>query len=135
MKKFLLAYGLIAFSVFLYSGYTMQEGFPEFYAEDKSIRFLFRANHIYLLFSALLILMYASVYNDSENKQSKILQIITATILIIANIILITAFFSEPQLASEIRPLSYYGVLTTLAGVTLAVFSGFSRLDKKPLTK
>ncbi|MDH5183443.1 MAG: hypothetical protein OEX12_06080 [Gammaproteobacteria bacterium] len=131
IKNLLLGYGVFALLVFLYTGYTMEQGFPELYASDISIRYLYRANHIYLLFSALLILMYASSYDKSINPISNSLYAIVATVLIIAHIILIAAFFIEPQQASDNRPLSYYGVVITLTAVILGVFARLGQLGNK----
>ncbi|MDH5359456.1 MAG: hypothetical protein OEX03_02785 [Gammaproteobacteria bacterium] len=129
VKHLLLGYGIFAILLFLYTGYTLQQGFPHLYDNDIIIRYQYRANHVYLLFSGLLILLYASTYRKSNSPYVNRLNIIIMFIIILAHILLIAAFYIEPLQASENRPLSFYGIVCNIVAVVLAVFTSLSQQE------
>lgn len=130
IKNLLLAYGTVALMLFLYSGYAMQEGFPNLYSSDITIRYQYRANHIYLLFSSLLILLYASSYSRSTSRYTNQLNITVSMLFILAHILLVFAFFIEPAQANIDKPLSFYGVVVNLIAVLISLFSKLGQTDK-----
>jgi hypothetical protein len=56
LRRFHLWLGGGTFAIFLGTGLYMAREFPEAYRGQDAVRYLFRANHVYILFAALLIL-------------------------------------------------------------------------------
>lgn len=90
--------GLGAVAVFLYSGLYMRRQFPEAYAAHDAIRYLYRANHIYILFTALLNLTLGFQLSDAGRRGKGTLQMVASALVAAAVPLLVSAFFVEaPQ--------------------------------------
>lgn len=112
--------GLIVVTTFLGTGVYMQAHFPEAYATTEVIRYQFRASHIYVLMSGLINLVAGLYARPEFGGWARIVSIVSSFLMIVAPALLIAAFFVEPMRASDIRPLTFYGVLLLLVGVILA---------------
>ena len=53
MRIMHLLIGLVGFAAFLGTGLYMARHFPGAYASDEAIRYMYRANHVYLLLASL----------------------------------------------------------------------------------
>ena len=113
--------GIITVSIFLLTGIYMKLNFPELYKHNEAIRFLFRANHIYILLAGLLNIGIGSYFNLNSKKWKRNLQFTGSFFLFIAPLLLITAFFVEPQTASSERPLTFYGILALALGTVCQI--------------
>jgi hypothetical protein len=111
--------GLGAVAVFLYSGLYMRRQFPEAYAAHDAIRYLYRANHIYILFAALLNLTLGLQLSDAGRRGKGTLQMVASALVAAAVPLLVSAFFVEAPKASPERPLTVLGIVCAVAGTGL----------------
>jgi hypothetical protein len=116
--------GALTLILFIISGQYIglrYQGFsePELYGHNEAVRYLFRANHIYLLLPALLNLLLGSYLTLSPQRGRRIVQYIGSALLLVSTILLLAAFMIEPPQASPDRPLSYYGLISVFAGALL----------------
>jgi hypothetical protein len=111
--------GLGAVAVFLYSGLYMRRQFPEAYAAHDAIRYLYRANHIYILFAALLNLTLGFQLSDAGRRGKGTLQMVASALVAAAVPLLVYAFFVEPPKASPERPITVLGIVCAAAGTGL----------------
>ncbi|MBI4548838.1 MAG: hypothetical protein HY707_12720 [Ignavibacteriae bacterium] len=114
-----LIVGIITIAVFLFTGMYMRTHFPEIYQTNESIRYLYRANHIYLLFSGLLNVALGLYFALHQVGWRKRLQSIGSLLFLIAPVLLTWAFFTEPIQASPMRPLTALGVFASVIGILL----------------
>ncbi len=105
--------------VFLGTGVYMRISFPELYDGNEVIRYLFRANHVYILFSGLLNVLPGLYLSWSIIPWRKSLQRVGSWMLLIAPLFFMVAFIVEPVQASPMRPLTVTAAFVTLIGVTL----------------
>lgn len=116
--------GALTLILFIISGQYMglrYQGFvePELYGHNEAVRYLFRANHIYLLLPALINLLLGSYLTLSVQRGRRVVQYIGSALLLISTILLLAAFMIEPPQALPERPLSYYGLITVFGGALL----------------
>lgn len=125
-----LIVGIIIFFLFLGTGQYMLSHFPEIYEPNEVIRYQFRANHIYILFSSLLNVVIGLYVSFSEIKQKRNLQIWGSFLLLSMPFVLIWAFVVEPVQASPFRTITSLGVDLIAVGVLLHLLGGL-RLGRK----
>ena len=82
-------------------------------------RALFRAGHIYILFSSLIHLVLGSYLNISTKPLKRMTQGMGSLLLVAATILIIFSFFYELPTNQIERGYSRYGIYLTLAGVLL----------------
>jgi hypothetical protein len=119
--------GSIAIAAFLSTGLFMKLNFPEVYASNESIRFLYRANHVYILFSGLLNLAIGLNFMPAEIKWKKALQFAGSILLLTGIPVFIWAFFTEPALGTAVRPITARGVFLMVIGTVLHVIGRKSK--------
>lgn len=120
--------GVVTVIVFLGTGLYMRMNFPELYGPNEVIRYLYRANHIYLLFSGLLNIAAGFPSPPSLSGWKNNLFRIGSWLLLGAPVIFLWAFIAEPSTASPMRPLTFLGVGVCLSGI---VFQFVSRQGKQ----
>lgn len=108
--------GILVVVLFLLSGLYLYRTFPTAYALDESIRYLYRANHVYLLFAGLLNLLLGTYLTASPTPWRALTQKLGSTLALIGPAILLGAFIFEPPQALPERPLTLVGVVCMLAG-------------------
>lgn len=111
--------GLAAFAVFLYTGIYMRMHFPEAYRGREIVRYLFRANHIYILFAALLNLTLGFYLSDAGARGTRTLQMVASLLVAVAAPLLVYAFFIEPPKAPPVRSITLLGVVCAVGGTGL----------------
>ena len=92
---------------------------PELYGHNELIRYLCRANHIYLLLPAFTNLLLGSYLTLAPGRVRRIVQYIGSTLLFISVPLLLVAFIIEPPQPSPERPWSYFGLITVFGGALL----------------
>jgi uncharacterized membrane protein len=118
--------GFVVVIIFLVTGVFMKLHFPEAYEADPVIRYLFRANHVYILLAGLIhIAIGTNLVLDAAPRRRR-LQRVGSGLLILASALLILAFFLEPQLASQDRWITLLGIIGLLIG-TLCHLLGRSK--------
>ena len=83
------------------------------------MRFLFRANHVYILFSGLLNLSAGVAFPAWRPRLAVGLQRIGSVLLLLAPAVLMAAFTMETTAVTPRRPLTALGALLCFAGVAL----------------
>jgi hypothetical protein len=111
--------GVFTVIVFLGTGVYLRMRFPDLYAENESIRFLFRANHVYILFSGLLNVVAGLSLPFSEILWRKKVQQTGSWLLLASTPAFLIAFIVEPMQASPMRPITVAGAILALIGVAL----------------
>ena len=103
----------------------MRLHFPEAYESNESIRFLYRANHIYILFSALINIAIGLNLPHQPLSWKRKLQTAGSLLLMTAPVLLIWAFFTEPTRGTVDRPLTHLGIVLTLLGIIAHLVTRF----------
>jgi hypothetical protein len=116
--------GWLTFAVFLASGFYLHFHAAELAKDNPSAHFTLRANHIYVLMSALLNLAFASASPASGSGARARLRTFGHILILVAPSILFAAFRYEGPRATphlQDRPLTLVGVFTLVIGVLLIV--------------
>ncbi len=116
--------GALTLILFIVSGQYMglrYEGFsnPELYGHNDAVRYLFRANHIYLLLPAFINLLLGSYLTLAPGRARRVFQYIGSALLFVATILLLVAFVIEPPQPSPERPWTYFGLIAFFGGALL----------------
>jgi hypothetical protein len=112
--------GILTVIVFLGTGLYMRTGFPELYGDREAVRFLFRANHVYILFSGLLNIMAGLLSVPLRHSAAlRGAAGLGSIALLLSAPLFITAFFVEPVQASPMRPLTVAAAFLALIGTSL----------------
>ena len=122
MRRAHLIIGLLGVAAFLGSGLYMHFQYqhfkvPEAYGGNEALRFMFRANHIYLLMASLVNLVVAVYFREPTRAYSRWIGRIGSAMVLVSPILLGVAFFVEVPAASPDRTLTYFGVILLAAGV------------------
>ncbi|MBI3006201.1 MAG: hypothetical protein HYY49_12415 [Ignavibacteriales bacterium] len=117
--------GMSTFLVFLLTGAYMRTVFPDVYSANESIRFLYRANHIYILFSGLLNILLGLYLTEYEIPRLRRLQRVGSALVASMTPFFLVAFMLEPVQASPSRPITTFAVFSTAIGVGLHVLAFF----------
>jgi len=127
--------GLATVIVFLGTGVYMRMNFPALYINDIVIRYMFRANHVYLLFSGLINIVLGLSVSHSNVIWKRRLQTIGSWILLSAPALFLAAFFIEPPQATPSRPITLLAVFLSLLGVIAHTIGGNAHLGRKDNTR
>lgn len=107
-------------AVFLATGIYMRLEFPELYGDREAVRFLYRANHVYILFSGLLNIMAALIPPPSR---WSVLHRWGSLALLLSAPLFVVAFLLEPSQASPMRPVTVTAAFLALIGAGLFVLT------------
>ncbi len=127
MRVIHLAVGATTVIVFLATGLYMRAHFPASYESDETIRYLHRANHVYILYSGLLNLAFGTYLATAAKGWRRGLQASGSGLLLLAPVLLIWAFFVEPAVAIPDRPRTTLGTVCALSGTLLHSVGASSR--------
>ena len=119
MRLALLAIGAAGLFAFLATGLYMATHFPAAYAAGEEIRYMYRANHIYLLLASLVGLTLGFYWSGARPGWRGKVALVGVCLVLGAPALLGIAFFVEPPHASPERPLTFFGALFALAGVLM----------------
>ena len=105
MRVLHLIVGSAGVLVFLATGIYMQTHFPELYGTNEALRYMYRANHVYILLASL-VNVVLGVYLSAPNSPWRAVVGRTGSVLaLLSPPILIYAFFAEAPKASPERVL------------------------------
>lgn len=123
MKKAHLLFGICGVIAFLATGVYMKLSFPAAYVGNEVAHMMFRANHIYLLFSALLNVVLGLYLTAPVQRFASLLQTVASLLLLLCTVIFFAAFWLEAAPADFERPLIFSGVVLTVVAVAALAFS------------
>lgn len=119
--------GIAGIFIFFFTGYYMATHFPDIYGSKEFIRFMFRANHTYILLSALLNFGIGAYIQVSDERWRKNVQVTGSILIVISTILLVGAFFYEPANGNIDRPITLPAILFLFIGALLHMISVFRR--------
>src|SRR5215510_2065351 len=114
-----LVFGVGGVLAFLGTGAYMATHFPAAYSGGESIRYLYRANHVYLLLASLVNLAIGIYRGGTRPGWRGNLALAGSALALAAPLVLFYAFFTEPPRGVPERPATLIGALMLLAGVVL----------------
>jgi peptidoglycan/LPS O-acetylase OafA/YrhL len=102
---------------FLGTGAYMASHFPAAYEGHEAIRYMYRANHVYLLLGSLINLAVGIYRAGSRPNWRGIVGLIGSVLILAAPFVLLYAFFIEAPRGTPERAVTLLGVLLLLVGV------------------
>ena len=112
-----LVFGFLMFVVFLLTGQYMSRNFNHLANMDDLPRALMRAQHLYILFAAMINIALGSYLTVSKDKLIRTFQIFGSVLIVAATLMLLYSFFTELPSNHIERPLCRKALYTMLAGV------------------
>lgn len=109
--------GLLAFVIFLQTGWFMR--ISQISELPDVQRMIYRAGHIYFLFSGLLNLSIGMQLKISNVNWQRRIQYLGSTLLLLSPCILLYGFYNETNSASVDRIVTAMGVFISLGGIGL----------------
>ena len=114
-----LVFGLVGVLAFLGTGAYMATHFPAAYESGESIRYLYRANLVYLLLASLINLSLGFYRTGTRPGWRGAVGLTGSALLLAAPLLLFYAFFVEPRHGVPERPATFVGAVLLLVGVLL----------------
>jgi hypothetical protein len=102
---------------FLGTGLYMATHFPAAYEANEPIRYMYRANHAYLLLGSLINVAVGIYRTGSRPGWRGVSGLAGSVLMLVAPFVLLFAFFFEAPLGMPKRPATILGVLMLLIGV------------------
>lgn len=97
--------------------------FPDLYAGDETVRYLFRSRHVYLLFSSLINILLGLYFHQSQSPLGARLQFGGSLLLLAAPLLHITAFLMEPL--SQVRLITIAATFLSFVGTLAHVLGSY----------
>ncbi len=118
MRKVHILVGVLGIVIFLTTGMYMRLTFPAIYGADEALRYMYRANHVYLLLASLINLAIG-IYAPSvaRSNWARSFGLLGNVLVALSPAILTFAFFFEAPKASPDRGFTALGVFVALLGV------------------
>ena len=101
---------------FLGTGAYMATHFPAAYESDEAIRYLYRANHVYLLLGSLINLAVGFYRAGTRPGWRGVVGLVGSVLLVLAPFVPLYAFFFEAPRGTPERAATFFGVLFLLVG-------------------
>ncbi|HSC15399.1 MAG TPA: hypothetical protein VLI71_09800 [Gammaproteobacteria bacterium] len=127
LRKLHLVVGLAGVAVFLATGAYMRAGFPDLYAGNEVLRYLYRSNHVYVLLASLVNVALGVHWTDVTPGWRATVSLIGSLLALASPAVLCFAFFVEAPVASPERIWTLLGVVAVAAGIALHVLGGARR--------
>lgn len=124
MKTFHLIFGFAVVIAFLLTGQYMDKYHNHLEGMGDGVRLLYRTRHIFILLAGLLNLGVGAYFTYRARLWQRVLQVLGSSLIVLASVLFVVAFFYEPGLRDLHTPLSHWGTYTILAGTIFHVFSG-----------
>jgi hypothetical protein len=119
--------GLAGIAAFLGTGIYMRAGFPDLYAANEVLRYLYRSNHVYVLLASLVNVALGVHLSPVAPGWRATVSLIGSLLALASPVVLCLAFFLEARVATPERFLTLAGVIAVSAGIALHVLGGARR--------
>lgn len=126
MRKLHGFVGLGGLAAFLGTGIYLASAAPEHYRHDEALRFIYRANHVYVLLSSLINLVLGIYLVPPTAGWRSLSSKIGSYLLLASPLTLLLAFVVEAPNVTPDRPLTTAGIVLLLLG-TLAQLPSYRR--------
>jgi hypothetical protein len=111
------AVGAAAIAAFIATGVYLKLRGADLFEPDRMIRFVYRANHVYILLAGLVNVALGAYVRLHAKRWRRNLQVAGSVLLLLAPVLLVLAFVYEAGHASPQRPLTSAGVVLVFLGV------------------
>jgi hypothetical protein len=127
LRNLHFAVGLVGFVAFALTGAYMLAGFPNLYAANEILRYLYRSNHVYLLLASLVnVALGVHLTAPAPGWRAKA-SLLGSLLALAAPIVLCFAFFFEAPVPTPERGITEIGVIAVTVGIALHVLGGHRR--------
>ena len=127
LRKLHFAVGLAGVAAFLITGVYMRAGFPDLYATNEILRYLYRSNHVYVLLASLINVALGVHLAPVAPGWRATVSLIGSLLALASPAVLCFAFFVEAPVASPERVWTLVGVAAVAAGIALHALGGMRR--------
>ena len=127
IRKLHFVVGLAGVVVFLATGAYIRAGFPDLYATDEVLRYLYRSNHVYVLLASLVNVALGVHLAPVAPGWRATVSLIGSLLALASPAVLCFAFFVEAPVASPERVWTLVGVAAVAAGIALHVLGAGRR--------
>ena len=127
LRKLHFALGLAGVAAFVVTGVYMRAGFPDLYATNEVLRYLYRSNHVYLLLASLVNVALGVHLTAAAPGWRGGASLLGSLLALAAPVVLCLAFFLEAPVPTPERVLTLIGVIAVTAGIALHVLGGLRR--------
>jgi hypothetical protein len=127
LRKLHFVVGLVGVVAFIATGAYMRAGFPDLYATDEVLRYLYRSNHVYVLLASLVNVALGVHLAPVAPGWRASVSLVGSLLALASPAVLCFAFFVEAPVASPERVWTLVGVVAVAAGITLHVLGGARR--------
>lgn len=127
LRKVHFAMGLAGVAAFIVTGAYMRAGFPDLYATNEVLRYLYRSNHVYVLLASLVNVALGVHLTAAAPGWRSAVSLIGSLLALAAPVVLCFAFFLEAPVPTPERVLTLVGVIAVTAGIALHVLGGVRR--------
>jgi len=124
MKRLHLLVGASVLFVFLLTGQYMDYLDVRSGVLGETARVMFRSRHIYLLLAGLVNLGVGSYFHERERGWRRSLQLLGSALVVVAPLLMLAAFFSEPGMPGLRRHFTLPAVVILSVGTLLHALSG-----------
>ena len=121
------AVGIVGVAAFVVTGLYMRAGFPDLYAGDEVVRYLYRSNHVYILLASLVNVALGVHLTALAPGWRTTVSLLGSLLALAAPVVLCFAFFLEAPVPSPERLVTALGVVAVTAGIALHVIGGIRR--------
>jgi len=109
--------GLLLGLIFIVTGFYLQFNIGTDHSVSASQHMMYRANHIYILFSSLIHLLMIPYFVSYNALWANRLKYAVSATLLVSSFLLVLAFIKEPVSGLMDRPLSAWGLYFLLVSV------------------
>lgn len=127
LRKLHFVVGLAGVGAFVVTGAYMRAGFPDLYATNELLRYLYRSNHVYLLLASLVNIALGVHLTAAAPGWRGTVSLVGSLLALTAPVVLCFAFFFEAPVPTPERVLTQVGVVAVTAGIALHVLGGMRR--------
>jgi hypothetical protein len=124
MRKLHLVVGLAGVVTFLATGIFMRAHFPDLYSANEALRYIYRANHVYILLASLANLALGVHLAGGRTGWRAKLSTVGSILALASPVVLCFAFVFEASKASPDRIVTLLGVFALAFGIAAQALSG-----------
>jgi hypothetical protein len=117
MRRAHLIIGWLGVVVFLGTGLVMRMRFPDVYSGEEALRYIYRANHVYVLLASLVNIVLGMYFKVADPPWKIWATRVGSALVMASPIVLVFAFFIEAPNVTPERVLTLLGVVALGLGV------------------
>ncbi len=119
--------GISVVIIFLLTGQYMDFYYPDKTAISEGMRMMLRSRHIYILLGGLVNIALGAYFSWHRESWRRVLQLLASSLLLIATLFSVGAFFYEPQLDGLQRTFTLPALIGLLTGTLMHLFSSIGQ--------